>query len=136
MIFRPELIQAIREGRKTQTRRLKLEGDELTPKGVSASGRLRFRLGVHAVQPGRGKSGVEYIEVVTIWHELLQMISEDDAKAEGAFPLFEDGVPSYRAGFAALWDSILPPAKRWADNPSVWVLSFLHRPQSPPTASE
>lgn len=71
MIFRPEMIEAIEQGRKTMTRRRS----------------NRYRVGrVYSVQPGRGKRGVGIsIQILEKGRERLRQISAIEAQAEG-FP--------------------------------------------------
>lgn len=69
------------------------------------------------------------LEIMAIRVERVQEISEQDAKAEGAAPAFEDwnGIVGaqafYKHGFKKLWESI-NGAGSWTLNPWVWVLSF------------
>ena len=73
MIFRPELVEAIRAGRKTETRR------PVKP-GVGC----RYAPGrTYAVQPGRGQRAVCRIEVVSARCEALGEIDEQAARREG-----------------------------------------------------
>jgi hypothetical protein len=57
------------------------------------------------------------ILITDIHRERLQLITEDDARAEGV-----ESVEAYRE----LWQSINGKTKdaRWDDNPLVWVLTF------------
>ena len=74
------------------------------------------------------------LEITYVRAELLQEITEEDARAEGVYPNgFENGFgqvyPSggttpYRRGFAMVWDSINGKKYPWASNPWVWVVSF------------
>lgn len=78
------------------------------------------------------------LEIVSVRVEMLQDISEEDAKAEGADFGFwhpEQGVFSeptdeedeqnscYRDGFGFIWESINGPGS-WDLNPWVWVVEF------------
>lgn len=78
------------------------------------------------------------LEIVGLRIELLQDISEDDAKAEGCQPLTWDGTDGmadlidwplksvdrpYANSFALLWESINGPGS-WDANPWVWVVGF------------
>jgi len=77
------------------------------------------------------------LEIVNVRVELLQDISEADAKAEGAEMEMANGQPitqfapryakgwDYRLAYQELWNSI--NAKRgygWDANPFVWVIEF------------
>jgi len=70
MIFSKDHIEKIRDGTKTQTRRLK----------------SNYKIGrSYAVQPGRGKRAIPdmRIEILDIWQEKLGEISEEDCREEG-----------------------------------------------------
>lgn len=87
MIFRPELVRLIRQGRKTQTRR-PTRNDEP----------CRYKRGKsYAVQPGRGKPATCRIYVDHVRQERLGDIAFTDARAEG-FPTTDD--------FKAAWVEI------------------------------
>jgi hypothetical protein len=69
------------------------------------------------------------LEVTEVRVQLLQEISEEDAKAEGVEPIRErvaNGVnwSSAREGFHHLWDSINGERAAWESNPWVWAVSF------------
>lgn len=79
MIFRPDMIGLVLDGRKTQTRRrVKLSGDLPLP--------CFYRPGVtYGVQPGRGQPAVGRIRVLAVHHEPVTAITPAGARAEG-FP--------------------------------------------------
>ena len=82
MLFKPELVRLILEGKKTQTRR-------------PLAGRRLIEVGkVVAVQPGRGKRAVVHIRITGRRIERLGAIRERDAIAEGV---------RSREEFFALW---------------------------------
>jgi uncharacterized protein YhfF len=73
MIFQPELVRLIRQGRKTQTRRL-----------VKTSQSCRYKPGKnYAVQPGRGEPAIARIQITAVRQERLGDIAYTDARAEG-----------------------------------------------------
>lgn len=73
MIFRPELVRQILDGRKTQTRRLVEDGKS-----------CRYVRGqAYAVQPGRGKPASARILVTSVDRQVLKQLSFEDARAEG-----------------------------------------------------
>jgi hypothetical protein len=139
MIFKPELAQAILDGRKTQTRRLVTgntkwdspQKDRVVHVSYPTHW-TKWEVGKdYAVCPGRGKKAVGRIRITGIRRERLKQISHNDAVAEGCKPLqlangelgtrYVSAVPP----FMILWDSIhTKPGTRWADNPDVWVLDF------------
>lgn len=72
MIFRPELAKLIKQGKKSQTRRM------------IDSRTCRYRPGkAYALQPGRGKSAIGRITVTDVREERLGDISFQDARREG-----------------------------------------------------
>jgi len=128
MIFKQ--IKEIIYGTKTQTRRIQKPGERfLYDDGnsehviLTPDGRVKWRnFQNYAVCPKRGQPCYVHegkplrIKIIDIHRERLQMISEEDARAEGV-----EDVEAY----ALLWDSINKrPGTRWADNPFVWVIEF------------
>ena len=115
-----------------------LEGLEVEdPRGPSLRPKMRF--GKHpSIHMPRWASRIT-LEVLRVWAERVQDISEEDAKAEGVRldrwricekdPVYEgyspiDG-PCYRNGFGNLWNSIY--SKRglgWGANPWDWATEF------------
>lgn len=106
-------------------------------------------------RPGRGQwrpsifmpewaSRVE-LEIVRVWVERLNAISEADARAEGVLPFFtaypgigrDQRITSgelardaeHRASYAVLWDSINDgdAGSSWKANPWVWCIEFSRR---------
>ena len=63
------------------------------------------------------------IELTDVSVERVQNISEDDARAEGVYPIESDGM-AHRTEFAILWDQINHVRAPWASNPWVWALTF------------
>jgi hypothetical protein len=63
------------------------------------------------------------LEVVSLRHERLQEITREDASAEGVVSFDELSTVDR---FAILWESIngKTPGKRWEDSPWVWVIEF------------
>lgn len=64
-----------------------------------------------------------WLEIVEVRVERLQEISEEDAVAEGAFPMTGEAGDNYRRGFRFLWESINGSGS-WEKNPWVWAISF------------
>ena len=132
MLFKPYLVEAILRGKKTQTRRLKKPTHSVVlhdnriiavySKITRQSNRLLWRVeNTYAVQPGRGKKAIGRLHLLSIRHERLQDITEDDAAAEG----ISRRPGPYILDFAHLWDSInTRVGTRWQDNPVVFVLTF------------
>jgi hypothetical protein len=190
ILFNGPMVQAILEGRKTQTRRIVKPQPELLY-GIKPILHLRnapYQVGQRLwvregwrwfgriVRPGELEGGFEYradlsqrkfetfadpdarwedfkaaaieeryhwrpsihmprwasritLEVTEVRVQRLQDISEEDAKAEGVAPSFEDshGIIGsqcfYRYGFSRLWDSINKKSP-WDSNPFVWAVTF------------
>lgn len=69
----------------------------------------------------------ERLEIVRVWPERLQSISEADAKAEGV-PLAiasEDGDGNYYDSFIRVWDYLNGERYPSESNPWVWVIEWL-----------
>lgn len=80
------------------------------------------------------------LEVTRVRVERLQDISEEDARAEGVQPFFEEfscfsrdqrltsgelaADAEHRASFAVLWDEINADRATWKSNPWVWAVDF------------
>jgi len=69
------------------------------------------------------------LEITDVRVELLQSISDADARAEGCNG-GHGSIPGYnysatpREHFWQLWESIAAPGTRWEDDPWVWVITF------------
>ena len=174
--FSPAMLEAIRDGRKTQTRRIrprKIEvGDRIWVKeklqksgGYEAQYALDGLIGeYHNVRTLSDGTEIPisapmcwhwqrdtlpamympkwaartWLEVVAVWQEDLQDISQEDALAEGikgtVRPIeyvAQHGdtalyiKPSLVLGYMQLWDSLhKKPGERWDDNPLVQVIEF------------
>ena len=73
MIFRPELVEKILAGQKTETRRRAKEGEP-----------CRYEAGkTYALQPGRTKAGVARIRVTDVRREGLGDLKPAAAPREG-----------------------------------------------------
>jgi hypothetical protein len=109
---------------------IEMYGDEDEPVNVTAPD-MRWRPSIHMP---RWASRI-LLEIVSVRVERLQDISEDDAKAEGAWPdpsivrkvaeHFKCDIFSVRPSLAyrMLWESI-NGAGSWDANPWVWVVEF------------
>ena len=90
MQFKPELIEKILAGGKTQMRWSVKPGDtadfddDTNSYVVFHNGRLKYQADkTYAVCPGRGKRQVARIRILKIRREDVRLISLGDAKAEG-----------------------------------------------------
>jgi len=135
MIFKQYLL--VLSEKKWQTRRLVNPNDGAITEGSFVRAamvilavidvitqRRRFYVGQRLpIIPKRGQpairdaaGNIRRVEIVSIRRELLQNITEEDARAEGVASVAE---------YRALWDSINDrKGTRWDDNPLVWVISF------------
>jgi hypothetical protein len=136
--FNAEMVRAIRDGRKTQTRRnikyttehrgpinpayLEAHKDHPGWKNICPYGKPGDTLWVSKTDP------IIRLRMTDIRVERLQDISEDDAWAEGARRTdweYEDGecCDTDREAFSHLWNTIYGPGA-WDANPWVWVIEF------------
>jgi len=101
VIFKPELVELIVAGRKTQTRR--------PDRGVPC----RYLPGrEYAVQPGRGMRQVARIAVEAVWSTTPAHITTHEAHAEGFDSIGE---------FLAYWDRLYPGSDF---GERVWAIQF------------
>lgn len=129
--FGSEMVLAIIDGRKTQTRRIiKTKGHDVKkdcPYGCIGQ-RLRVREAwMCAEYPSR-----IFLEIKNIRVERLSQITEKDAMAEGVEKSIRDqmdlfgeiATPTYRDGFIDVWDGI-HGAGAFDSSPYVWVIDFM-----------
>ena len=109
MIFRPELVEKILAGEKTETRRLMSDN----PRSPWSSERCMYRAGQrYSVQPGRGQRSVAQVEATAVLRGQLRTVTNDSAQAEGFFNLAE-----FRDYWTEMHGHFDPFAK-------VWVVRF------------
>ncbi|WP_049246386.1 ASCH domain-containing protein [Morganella morganii] len=151
--FSDEMLAAVIDGRKTQTRRIMkpqpvLNGNFYEVFGAGWSKGIK-RVTVapgHSLErnfpyglvdkkiPFADKDGniKGEIEIVDVWLQRVQEISQEDAIAEGAPPNHSSidavsryfGFPDFpRSWFGQAWWHIYGE-KAWKDNPWVWVIEF------------
>ena len=113
MLFKPELVEKIFKGKKTQTRRPFVQGDwgaEMIGgywNVQDGKGRLKWQVGKrYAVVPKRGERGVGFIELESIRREDVRLISREGGIAEG----FMDEYDAPRLRFLQTWASIYDPS--------------------------
>lgn len=90
MNFKPYLIEKIKTGQKTQTRRIQKDGDLFVDYKVNPgyiedkNRRIKWQVGkTYAICPGRGKKAEGYIRVTRLRSATLGNITTEDAIAEG-----------------------------------------------------
>jgi hypothetical protein len=111
--------EAILEGRKTQTRRVRHSSDQAVEDehgdiiAVLVNGREKWRVGkTYSIQPARGKPQIGRIRILAIGAERVSNISENDVEAEGFVT---------KVVFLRTWVEINGEAQADA---IVWVLRF------------
>jgi hypothetical protein len=137
ILFSAEMVRAILDGRKTQTRRvikdttehrgpinpayLEAHKDHPGWKDICPYGQPGDTLWVSETDP------IIMLRITDIRVERLQDITEDDARAEGCDPVVHpDGAVdcgTRKTTFAGLWNKINGPGA-WEANPWVWAISF------------
>jgi len=116
--FKPEMVEQIEAGQKTQTRR-PVNFDN--PRSHYANAGTFFKVGQeYAVCPGRGKPAVARIRMTDIRRETFRDITEDDAIAEGLAGN-KNGVWKARDLF---FDLILRLHKGFDLDDECWVFEF------------
>ena len=127
MIFSNGLDEKVRNGTKTQTRRLVKENDEILTWSmkpwmattVFRNNRILWETWqsgkTYAIQSKRGIKGNGRFRITKIRKEKLLNINKEDIKAEGF---------STRDELIELWNRIHTKANRWNCNPEVWVLEI------------
>ena len=84
MLFKPDLVEKILVGEKTQTRRPRHGDNPTGERGGWIDEPCRYKVGkTYAVQPGRGKKAVGRIRVLRVTPEAMCDMTEDDVRAEG-----------------------------------------------------
>jgi hypothetical protein len=120
MLFMRRFIKPIREGLKTETRRLRKSGETITHNPTTvrdANGRIKWQAGrVYAMQDKRGCYAIGRIRILDITEAYLYPISPESAHAEG----FDSP-----QGFYDVWKEINGyEVVRGDDNTAVWVIAF------------
>jgi hypothetical protein len=152
ILFSTEMVRAIIDGRKTQTRRI-IKSPKKCPYGkigdclwvretwkkspdifdktipylykasIPDSAHEEFGPWKPSIFMPRVASRID-LEIIDIRVERLQDISEDNAKSEGILIEYQSHPgPANKLGFHLLWDKI-HGLNSWEDNPLVWVIEF------------
>lgn len=144
--FSDEMLAAVIDGRKTQTRR-PVDDKTLYYFDVAVQVGECHSLGANEEIPfdayhldwcPYGKKGdiIQFadkdgnikgeIEIVDVWLQQVQEAGDDDFKAEG-YPLEREltgGSADAFCWFRHLWDSVSKPEFNYESNPWVWVITF------------
>ncbi len=146
--FSDEMLAAVIDGRKTQTRRLIEPQPKVTEKRLRELDAWQdgYTLSEQVCTAWRhmgddcpyGKAGdiipfadkdgniKGQIEIVDIWLQQVQEAGDNDFKAEG-YPLEREltgGSSDAFCWFRHLWDSVSKPEFNYQANPWVWVIVF------------
>jgi hypothetical protein len=120
MLFKPELLEKVLRGEKTQTRRIQKDNQWWSDGNCVAVVRETpkrnitvWRIGqTYAACPGRGKVQQGRIKIKNIRTDWLTNITEAEARSEGF---------ANRAEFMEAWDKINGAGNRHV---MVWILEF------------
>ncbi|MBC4001033.1 ASCH domain-containing protein [Morganella morganii] len=145
IIFNSEMVRAILDGRKTQTRRLIEPQPKVTEKRLRELDAWQdgYTLSEQVCTAWRhmgddcpyGKAGdvipladkdgniKGQIEIVDVWLQQVQDVSQEDTLAEGFSGDGISGSAAAYAQFADIWISIYG-TESWKANPWVWVIEF------------
>lgn len=146
--FSDEMLAAVIDGRKTQTRRLIEPQPKVTEKRLRELDAWQdgYTLSEQVCAAWRhmgddcpyGKAGdvIPFadkdgnikgkIEIVDVWLQRVQDAGDNDFKAEG-YPLEREltgGSADAFCWFRHLWDSVSKPEFNYQANPWVWVITF------------
>ncbi len=147
LMFRPEMVKAILEGRKTQTRRINTTLKRGDLAYVKETWAWVDMLGIYVYRassddgavilgeksfciPSKWKSPMMmprkaariWLRVLDVRKERLRDITNADSQAEGFS--WGNGMSAVEA-FAAYWNTInRDPGTRWEDDPEVYVNTF------------
>ena len=144
--FNDEMVRAILEGRKTQTRRLPKRGilppyingetvwvrETFIRENPLCDKKITYRADYPAEILGKGWSPSIHMPqwasritlvILNVRMERLQEITPEDVRSEGVIEEAGDGL-ELRDKFANIWDSIYEKKLPWSSNPWVWVIEF------------
>lgn len=132
--FSSEMVKAIFDGQKTQTRRImKPQPDDRGPRASIERRSFEdwhgkpIEMQYELCDELRIRETDLWIKITDVRVERLWDISEEDAKAEGTERMALDDLGgscrTHKRGFQSLWESIHGEGA-WEANPWVWVYDF------------
>lgn len=138
LLFTSEMVRALIDDRKIQTRRLRFKGSAGDWIWVRETFTVVAGEVIYRATEGRSLCDLKWkpsifmprsasrisLEVTAVRVEPLQAITEADAKAEGVLGISFGEEAPYRTTYAELWNKINGHKAPWSSNPAVHVIEF------------